>query len=252
LEIVHPEALLQVHLNDSELVIVETDADGEYDNRNLILIRTEPAVLEMESKSKLRGGRIRWRLRPREGARVGDVGELIVTLTKPDGSQLKDSRAFEVLPVLEKPARKSQAQVPPFEIQPISPEDSERWESLWPDDMESLDMQRAHGYKVLMAQGKTIVFYSTIFPPYAEMLEKLKASSPGLVDAFVVNFEIWIGYHAILQQQSLPVRSGLIEDSEKFEALTDQERALVARMQVRQAYSMAELMKKGAAAAVGE
>lgn len=245
LEIVYPQDLLQVHLSDSELVIVETDADPEFDRRGLVLIRTEPCVLEVESKSQLRGGRIRWRMRPREGARAGDAGELIVTITRPDGSQLTGSRAFEVLPVLERPARKSAAQVPPFEIQPIGPEDTERWELLWPDDLGDSDRQRAHAYKAVVLEGKTVVFYSTAFGPFAEAMEKLKTSSPMLVDTFEVNYSVWIGYHAILQQQAQSARSEDIGDEEKLESLRDQERSVVARMQVRQALTMTELMRKG-------
>ena len=248
LEIVHPADLLQVHLGDSELVLVETDADSEYDVRNLIRIRTEPSVLQVESKSRLRGGRLRWRLRPTDAARSGDAGELIVTLTKPDGSQLKDSRAFEVLPVLEKPARKAQSQVPPFEIEPISPENAETWEALWPEDMGDPDRQSTHGYKVLGAQGKTIVYYSTVFGPYAEMVDKLKATGGTSPETFTVNYEIWIGYHAILQHQSKSKRSIFEDDDEKIDALLDEERALVARMQVRQALMMTDLMRKGAVA----
>lgn len=249
-EIVHPEDLLQVHINDSELVIVETNADAEYDTRGLIHIRTEPPALEIESKSKLRGGRIRWRLRPISGVEVGVAGELIATLTKPDGSQLRDSRAFEILPLREKPSKKSQAQVPPFDIEPIDPADSERWDWLWPEDMGDLDRQRTHGYKVFPAEGRTIVFYSSVFGPYVDMLEKLKATNPTIVETFTVNYEIWIGYHAIIQHQSSVKRTDFSGDEEKLQEFLDQERALVARMQVKQAYTMAELMRKSASATI--
>lgn len=70
----------------------------------------------------------------------------------------------------------------------------------------------AHGYKVLAAEGKTIVFYSNVFCPYAEIVGKLKVSSPLLVDAFVINYEIWIGYHATLEHRSMSKGRDVVED----------------------------------------
>jgi hypothetical protein len=249
-EIVHPEDLLQVRLNDSEMVIVETDADQEFDTRGLVHIRTDPPVLEIETKSKLRGGRIRWRLRPKTEVQAGVTGEMFVSLTRPDGSQLIDSRAFEVLPAQEKPSKQEVGQVPPFEITPINPEDdSEIWGQLWPNDMDAPELQATHAYKVWPATGKMVVFYSTIFAPYAEATERLKTKSPALFEAFVVQYEIWIAYHAILQYQHSRSETSFDPNNEKVEPYLDQERALVARMQIKQAQTVAELLRKAAASA---
>jgi len=243
-EIVYPEDLLQIHVNDSGLVIVETDADQEYDIRGLIHIRADPPVLEVETKSRLRGGRIRWRLRAKQDTQIGSFGELIVSLTRPDGSQLNGSCAFEILPPREVRSKQSIGQVPPFEITPISPQDSETWEAVWPNDMGGPDAQTSHAYKVLQIGGKTVVFYSTVFHPFAETVEKLKAKNPGLLDLFTVQYEIWIAYHAILQFNHSTGATSVAADDERFEPYFDQERALVARMQIKQAITVAELMRK--------
>ncbi len=126
--IVAPRPKMAVHLQDSEYVLVETDADAQYDRERRIAIRTEPSCLELAVSSGLRGGRVRWRLRPRATAKAGDVGKIIVTLTKPDGSQLSDQIDFEVLPAIEQKGKKAKGFVPDFEIIPINPEDdTELW-----------------------------------------------------------------------------------------------------------------------------
>ncbi|WP_395620495.1 hypothetical protein [Dokdonella sp.] len=238
-----PEVSLELSVQDSELILVETDADSEFDRRGLVGIRSTGDLLRVDSKSALTGGRIRWRLRPSESTQVGSKGEITVSITKPNGEQLTDSVPFEVKPAREKPSRSGTATVPPFEIQPISPEDAEQWAMLWPDDGSDEDRQRSHAYKSHAHGGKTWVYYSTVFPSYAQTLEKLKTTRPELVASFSTAYEVWIAYHAILQKQSEDA-SPAREDDDLLEKMLDQQRAVVASMQVKQALQYAELWKK--------
>lgn len=86
------------------------------------------------------------------------------------------------------------------------------------------------------------VFYSTIFTPFREEVEKLKIHTPALSEFFRTNYEIWIAYHAILQVNSkIEAREDVDEDV--LERLLEDDRIRVARMQVKQAYKTAELMR---------
>lgn len=241
-EIVFPKDIFQLHLNDTQSILVETDADAAYDK--FVKIRTEPNILQVATRSPLRGGRARWRLRAAGDAQAGQEGEVIASLTKPDGSQLEARVLFTLLPPREKEARRSHGQVPPFEIKPVSPENSEVWNLLWSDDGDDPDKQKRHGYKLLSTSGVLTVYYSTVFPPYAEAVEKLKIASPARLGLFTTNYEIWIGYHAILQYQQGTTTDG--EDDEMLERLQDSERQTVARVQVRQALRVSELMEQKA------
>src|SRR4029078_3389939 len=106
----------------------------------------------------------------------GAAGEVTVSITKPNGEQLTDSVPFEVMPAREKPSRSGTSSVPPFEIQPISPDDEEPWGMLSPEDGSDEERKRSHAYKSNEHGGKTWVYYSTVFPPYAQTLEKLKTT----------------------------------------------------------------------------
>lgn len=202
-------------------------------------------MLTVATRAPLRGGRIRWRLRPLPEAQVGQEGEVIVTLTKPDGSQLESRVLFELLSAQEKESKKSQGYVPPFEIKPISPEEGELWNVLWEDDKDDPDLQVKHAYKVLEAGGTVTVFYSVIFAPYKDAIDKLKVSNPGRVPIFDTNYQIWIGYHAILQSQQ-PVQETSGVSDEVLEQLQEMERQTVARVQVRQALRIAGLLEQKA------
>jgi hypothetical protein len=243
-----PDQHLEVHLQDSELVLIETDADSEFDRRGMLGIVSTDNLLEVESKSNLTGGRIRWRVRPSAKAVVGSVGELRVFLNKLDGVQLSSTITFEVLAARERPAKKGTTVVPPFEIEPISPVETEKWETLWPNDGDDVERQASHAYIAHVHGGKTWVYYSTVFKPFASTLERLKITAPELVATFTTAYEVWIAYHAILQTQAAE-SSGIDADDDKVADMLDVQRAVVATMQVKQALQYAELWKRATLAA---
>lgn len=247
-EIVVPEPKFLIHLNDIELIMVETDADAEYDRRNLVAIRAEPDLLEIVSKSPLRGGRVRWRLRPKQNVTVGQVGNVIVTLTRLDGTQLTDRIEYQILPPMEEPAKRTRGQVPPFEIIPINPlDDQEQWGVVWPNlsDDGGTEKQREVAYKAVPVAGVTNVYYSTIFSPFEAQLQKLASESAAMAQLFRTNYEVWIAYHAILQESAAEAASEL--DPDVIERIMEEDRARVAQMQVKQALQMAELMRRAMA-----
>jgi hypothetical protein len=243
-EIVHPKPRMEVALNDNEVVLVETDADSRYDKEQRIAIRFEPDVLERASISPLRGGRMRWRVRPKENATVDQQGTIVVTLTRPNGTQITDSTAFRVLPPKVEPARNSRGNVPPFEIIPINPTDHpEKWGMVWPDLSETQDPQElaSVAYRWIKQSGGIYVYYSTVFDLFASEVARLTARQPVLLDLFKRNYEIWIAYHAILQSEDAngsPTEAGL---EESLERLLDEERVRVATGQVKQALRIAEI-----------
>jgi hypothetical protein len=242
-KIVVPATKMSIHLNDNELVLVETDADSEFDRQGRLAIRTEPNCLEMASKSQLRGGRIRWRLRPQQAAKVGDTGKIIASITKPDGTQINSSVDFEILATLEEKAKQVKGVIPPFEIIAVDPyDDLQDWLTAWPDLTEDTPIEQlaAVAYKPVRAGGGIYVYYSTIFTPFKTQVDKLKSDSPILSELFRTNYEVWIGYHAILQENSKT--SGKLDIAEETIAqLLEEDRVRVAQMQVKQALYTAEL-----------
>jgi hypothetical protein len=245
---------LSVHMNDNEALMVHTDADPEFDRQNRLSIRAEPDCLELAGQSKLNGGRVRWRLRPRHVAKPGDVGKVIVTITKPNGQQLTDSVDFEILPPLEEKTKKAKGMVPQFEVIPINPtDDPEQWAAAWPHlgDDASDDELAAVAYKPVSVGGGIVVYYSTIFAPFREQMEKLKEEAAAMPSLFRTNYEIWIGYHAILQENARGDMKAEIED-DKLDDILENDRTRVAKMQVKQARSTAELMHKAMSGKAGE
>jgi hypothetical protein len=246
-DIVAPLPKMQVRVNDAESLCVETDADAEFDRRDRIGIRFEPPLLEVASKALLRGGRVRWRLRPVQAAKAGDSGAITAFLTRMDGIQMVQSIPFEVLAVVEEKQKQGQGQVPPFEILPIDPEvEPERWQQIWKNlDPETVspDQLATVAYKPEKLSNKVFVFYSTVFGPYKAEVERLKCMSPAQAVLFTTNYTVWIGYHAILQFNRSNEDSGNI-DADVLEQVDEADRIRVARMQVKQASQTAELQHR--------
>lgn len=244
-KIVYPEVKLSVHINDSETLLVHTDADSEFGRQQRLAVRSEPDCLELAGQSQLKGGRVYWRLRPRHTAKVSDMGKIVVSITKPDGSQLTDEVAFEVLPQREEKVKKTKGMVPQFDVIPINPtDDPEQWTAAWPnlDENATQDALAAVAYKPVSIGGGIVVYYSTIFAPYRSEMEKLKDEAAAMPTLFRNNYEVWVGYHAILQESA---RSDMpIIGDEHLEEILEKDRIRVAKMQVKQARSTAELMQK--------
>lgn len=244
-EIVSPETKMEVAIGDHEIVLVETDADSMFDKQGKVAIRAEPKILEEFGKSPLKGGRIRWRLRPIEGAIVGQNGKVIATITRPDGSQLSDEISFEILPARQSTAKPDKGMVPPFRIVPVSPEDEEQWTTLWPELGENAtqEEQSRVAYKPLNINGEIHVYYSTIFTPYRETLDSLKLKGESAAQFFANGYQVWIGYHAILQESAK--KEQIVDlDTEQLEIVLDEDRIRVAHMQVKQALQTARLREE--------
>lgn len=237
-EIVSPKDLAKIHHNRTVTILVETDADSKF--KNEIRIKIEPNSLEQVSYFPLNGGRVKWRLKPSEASKVGDKGKIQISLTKPNGDQLKGEIDYEILERVEKPVVEQKGFVPDFEVLPITPGD-EKWSKAWENIPEESDDVFSVAYiPKKIGNDKTVVYYSTVFTAFKEVIDKLKITNSPLLKSFETNYKIWIGYHGLLQQKSQLNEN--IDGEEQEER--DKQRALVAQMQVKQAAKSAELMYK--------
>ena len=78
-EIVTPRNDFKLAQDDVRVTLIETDADTEFDRRGMLAIRIEPPIVEVFSKSGLKGGRIRWRLKGTQSATIGAKFSVIAT-----------------------------------------------------------------------------------------------------------------------------------------------------------------------------
>jgi hypothetical protein len=137
--------------------------------------------------------------------------------------------------------------VPRFDIQGLDPYENvdqffRVWDSLDPeeDDLTSV------AYKLIETSSGLIIYYSKVFSSYRKMIDAVMQRKPGLARQVIQNYEVWIGYYAILQWQQRSLTNelpGMEIDDDVMERVQDNERALVAEMQVKQALEVAQLQE---------
>lgn len=239
-EIVSPKDKLKINLNKTALVLVETNADIKF--KNEIRIKIEPDSLKDSTYFPLEGGRVKWRLKTNDTAKVGDAGKIMVSLTLPNGDQMKDEIEYEILEAVEKPAKEEKGFIPDFDVLPTTPGD-DKWKKAWEAIPEDSEERFSVAYATRKIGNKTIVFYSTVYPHFKTTIDKLKILSSPLLKFFETNYKVWVGYHGILQYNA---QENEIFDSEeqkeKIESEREKDRTLIAQMQVKQALKSSELM----------
>ena len=120
--------------------------------------------------------------------------------------------------------------MPEFDVRPISPEDP-MWNSLgWPDDSTIIASSS------VKEEDKLIIYYSSVFPKYANKLADLERKDAALAHSFTRRYEIWLAVHSLLlYQDQLAIEvtevsgapSHTDEDTELLEEFQRQERCRI-------------------------
>ena len=217
--------------------------------RGLVGLRFEPAgTLEVVSTiPQTENGVFGWRVRVvAEAANSPQEGKAIVTLTKPDGSQITDEKPFTFTPVPEEGrGKRGQGNVPPFEVIPISPRDVEQWSTVWPElppDKSSDKDLKGVAFKALQMGDTVYVYYSTVFEDFMKTYEHVKkVGTKAFAELYQTNYAVWLGYHAVSQTMDGRDEESSLVDPDIMERIYENERTRVAKMQARQALSSAQM-----------
>ncbi len=188
------------YTNQRRYVRVETDADSSYhDATDLTLSRMNFIVngvsVALVGTTPLKGGRMRVIFTGLPTAPIGDIGLIRVELSRPGQPVLSDERRFEIVkPPDAKPASRK-VSVPKIDPRPVSPGD-ELWDTLdWPQNPALVASASE------IEDGVLVVYYSTVFPNYANQFAAFEKIDPALATSFRVRYTIWLAVHSLLLQQ---------------------------------------------------
>jgi hypothetical protein len=199
---------------------VETDASSSYHNpqnpeSSRINVILEGGDVTLAGTTPLTGGRMRIILGAKKDASVGNKGKVRIELTRSGMSTLSDERAIEIVAPPKVKTSSQQLTLPPFRVEPVSPEE-ERWTGLnWPDDVNTIASESAPD------AGTLVVYFSTAFPPYANHQAKLEKQDTVLAQSFTERYKTWLAVHALLEAQhekEATERAGLGEQQDVFDS----------------------------------
>lgn len=244
-EITTPAEKLTIYEDEVKIIAVATDASPEFDTRGLIRLSFDPPHLEQVSHTPLDNGRKTFRCRVKPDAPIKAKGFITAVLTKPsgEGKLAQSTKPYEILPREDENKDKPESHmIPPFEIIPVSPKE-ELFGQIWPEYATApLDQKRLLAYRPVPAGDGVNVYYNTEFGPFAEIIQRFGNKSL-LLEAFTQNYEVWIGYHAIIQYVRRPK---VIEtlDPAIADGLQEVERSRMGTVEAKQAVVIAELQTR--------
>jgi hypothetical protein len=210
-------------------VRIETDATSNYHNpddpaQSRVNIISTGQSISIRGSTPLDGGRMRIICETAATAAIGEGGTIRIEISRPGLPMLFDERLCRVV---ERPPQQSSSQpsaLPLFFVQPVNGPADERWTQLsWPDDVETIASSAE------MESGTLVVYYSTEFPKYAALRNKLEQRDPALAESFTKRYEVWLAVHSLMirkaEEEASPDRGEVPNPEEDIEIAENYERA---------------------------
>ena len=231
IKIVQEDQQISFYSEQRRYIRIETDAYGTYhnpDNPNLsrINIVSTHRNVTVKGSTPLKDGRMRVILECSPDAEIGSTGMFKIELSSPGRPMISDER--EILIVAAPPVKPDtrKTALPDFEIRPVNGKEDSHWLDLeWPDNV--LDIASS----TEMENDKIVIYYSKIYPPFANQLQDIERRDPKLGISFVKRYEIWLAVHALMLQRDQEKPQSQQKLDEELEATRErQERCRAATL----------------------
>ena len=218
-------------------VRVETDANSDYhDTHDQKKSKINIAVgsdLQVFGTSPLRGGRMRIGVLCKSEVAIGTKGGIRVELYRPGLSTLSDERDYRIVEPPKPAEHERKTSIPRIVHVPVEGPDDDGWQYVTDGLEEDRDIQRYAFNGEMDGSGILTIYYSTVFPRYAQEKSRFEQQSPALAASYDRRYRLWIAVHALLTHQDDQNSGYQVEDEEAQTELQRQERrrlAIVAAM----------------------
>lgn len=252
------EEPIAMHPGQRRYIRIETDANSKYHDpkdpaKSGVNIALIGDGLKQAGTTALSGGRMRVLVTCDEGAKIRTDGTVTVELRVPGRQTLSDSRNLKISE--PPPSRKSQQRIvmPPFDVRPVEGPDDEMWATLaWPDDTKTVASSAER------EDDKLVVYYSKVFPRFAEFFEQLKAKDAATAVSFEKRYTIWLAVHSLIldreDQEAIADETAESDrsDDDDYEAEEARERRERCRVATIAAMMAAQEVKRTAVPASGD
>jgi hypothetical protein len=228
------DATISLYPEQRRYIRVETDANSKYHDpkdpsRSHVNIAVSGIGFQSSGSTALTGGRFRVIVACGADAKKGSAGRLQVELRVPGRPTLSDARSLVVVDPPKAKVAEQKIVMPPFKVEPIDGPEDPRWLDLgWPEDIKVI------ASSAVVIDGVLTVYYSTVYPRYAEHRRKLEMKDASAATSFDARYRIWLAVHSLILDkercESQPEAHDGAGDDERAEETERSERCRVATM----------------------
>jgi hypothetical protein len=210
-------------------VKIETDANSWYHDphdpaKSRINIIASDGVI-VNGSTHLEGGRMRAIFEGASDVATGNKGMIRVELSRTGQPMLFDERPFRI--VERPPARQStrRMMLPQFDFVEVEGPEDDNWMRFdWPID------PRIVASSAEQEDGILMIYYSAVFPKYAEQRAIFERRDPMLAESFTERYKIWLAVHSLLYFQDQ--QDAMAQDNQ-HKPIDEDENALIQERQER-------------------
>lgn len=204
---------------------IETDAPSNYHNSedvtksrfNIIINGT--SVIR-SGTTPLKEGRMRIILDCQGNSKVGETGEITIEISRPGMIALSDKFSYVVVAKPPPASDKKHISIPEIRFVAVEGPEDLNWSSQsWPDDITKVASSS-------ILSNELIVYYSTVFPSFADAHKHIQKTNPTLADSFSNKYKMWLAVHSLLLEHGKKET----ENTESFEEWERDERCRLATM----------------------
>lgn len=207
---------------------IETDAPASYHDsvdrtKGRINIIMNGSDIKLAGTSPLREGRMRIILDCVKTSAIGSVGDFTVEISRPGMVSISSKISYKITPKPESSPNKKSISIPKMSFMPVHGPEDVYWSGQeWPSDISTVASSSE-------LSTELIVYYSTVFPPYANAKKQFEKSNSVLANSFEIRYRIWLAVHSLLIDEDRK-KSDDLEEFEKWEQLERCRLATIASM----------------------
>ncbi len=178
-------------------VRIETDAPTSYHNsedftKSKVNIILSGSDIKLAGSTSLKEGRMRIILDCMKTSSIGSIGDFIIEISRPGMISISNKISYKIVQRPESSPSKKSVSIPKMKFEPVNGPDDPNWElQEWPSGITMVASSSE-------LSTELILYYSTVFPPYANAKRQFEKSNPVLATSFDTRYRIWLAVHSLL------------------------------------------------------
>jgi len=193
-------APVEFYPEQRKYIRIETDAPTSYHNsgdiaKSRVNIIVNGSDIKLAGTTSLKDGRMRIVLDCMKTSAIGATGDFIVEISRQGLISISNKISYKIILRPDASPAKKSISIPKINFVPVAGPEDIQWSSQdWPSDITMVASSSE-------LSTELFVYYSTVFPPYANAKKQFEKSNPTLGDSFDKRYRMWLAVHSLLMNE---------------------------------------------------